>query len=109
MSFVVEGVVELVQEVAGDCCFVVEDVVGLAQEVAGDCCFIVEGVELVQEVPGIYCLLVEGLVDLQGQLLGRLDDALDVDGIDDHRFLLVIQTPVSEGSDPLTGWAADQT
>ena len=43
MSLVVEGVVELVQEVAGDCCFVVEDVVGLAQDVAGDCCFIVEG------------------------------------------------------------------
>ena len=64
---------------------------------------------MVQEVPGIYCLLVEGLVDLQGQPLGRLDDALDVDGIDDHRFLLVIQTPVSDGSDPLTGWAADQT
>ena len=96
MSLIVEGVVELVQEVAGDCCFVVEDVVGLAQEVAGDCCFIVEGVELVQEVPGIYCLLVEGLVELQGQPLGRLDDALDVDGIlyqrtrsDQNQFLII--------------------
>ena len=78
VSLIVEGVAELVQEVAGDCCLVVEDVVGLAQDVAGDCCFIVEGVELVQEVPGIYCLLVEGLGDLQGQPLGRVDDALDM-------------------------------
>ena len=78
MSLIVEEVVELVQEVADDCCLVVVDVVGLAQEVAGHCCFIDEGIDLVQEMPGIYCLLVEGLGDLQGQPLGRVDDALDM-------------------------------
>ena len=78
MSLIVEEVVELVQEVADDCCLVVVDVVGLAQEVAGHCCFIDEGVDLVQEMPGIYCLLVEGLGNLQGQPLGRVDDALDM-------------------------------
>ena len=96
MSLIVEEVVELVQEVADDCCLVVVDVVGLAQEVAGHCCFIDEGVELVQEMPGIYCLLVEGLVNLQGQPMGQLDDTLDVDGIlyqktrsDQNQFLII--------------------
>ena len=78
MSLIVEEVVELVQEVADDCCLVIVDVFGLVQEVAGHSCFIDEGVELVQEKPGIYCLLLESLGDLQGQAPGRVDDAVDM-------------------------------
>ena len=95
VSLIVEEVVELVQEVADDCCLVVVDVVGLAQEVAGHCCFIDEGVELVQEMPGIYCLVVEGLVELQGQPLSRIDDALDT-------IPMHLATPLPPPPPPLT-------
>ena len=77
-SPIAEEAAEPVQEVAEDCCLVVVDAVGPAQEVAGHCCFIDEGADPAQETPGIHCLPVESLGDLQGQPLGRVDDALDM-------------------------------
>ena len=77
-SPIAEEAAEPVQEVAEDCCLVVVDAVGPAKEVAGHCCFIDEGADPAQETPGIHCLPVESLGDLQGQPLGRVDDALDM-------------------------------